>query len=393
VTGRARDTQISRSTVRDTVKTAIWARSAGRCTICNRRLLGNSRSFLHSVTAAELAHNVGATDDKKSPRSKAATLGMDRESEENLLLLCHDCHRIIDDQDHIPFFPPEKLRAIKAAHEKRIEMATAQGGLTRTAVIRVGSNIRSNYSIASQQQVAETLFALNYIGLVESQWSGDFTCNISGHAGGKGYWQGGEQQIDDTLLRVKQAVERHDIEHISVFPFAPIPLLVYLGAHLDDKVTTRIFQKHRGQNSGWAWEPGDPIDFISEIDDTGDAATEVVLVCEVSSSIDPDKIPSNLQRFPRYVLRPVGHTPSPTLITCEQSLTNFALAWRNLLADVEANYPSSTRWHVIASVPISVAVELGRSFMREAQPAVDVYERDGDRYIPVLSVNIVQFHK
>nr|WP_198151786.1 SAVED domain-containing protein [Kibdelosporangium sp. MJ126-NF4] len=341
------------------------------------------------MAAAELAHNIGATSGSASPRAEAAVSGMDREGEENLLLVCHDCHRIIDHEDHVRFFPPEKLRALKQAHELHIEMATAQGELTRTAVIRVGSYIRGAYSIASRREVAETLFSLNYLGLVESQWSGDFTCSITAKAGGKGFWQAGEQRIDDTLSRVKQAIEHGDVEHISVFPFAPIPLLVYLGSHLDDKTTTRIFQKHRGQGAGWSWaEDGQTVEFATDAVESHDSDTEVVLLCEISSPVNPENLPVELRELPRRILRPVGQAPSPVLITGEQSLTNFASTWRTLLAEVESAYPRATRSHVVASVPVSVAVELGRAFMRDAQPPVTVYERTNAGYLAVLDVNI-----
>lgn len=386
--GNIRDTHVTREAIKERVRLAIWARSAGRCTICNRRLLGDTRTFLHSVAAAELAHNIGATSGDGSPRAEAAGPSMDRESEENLLLVCHDCHRIIDHPDHVPFFPPEKLRQLKLTHELRIEMATAQGGLTRTAVIRVGSSIRGAYSIASRREVAETLFALNYLGLVESQWGGDFTCRIAGNAGGKGFWPAGEQQIDDTLSRVRQAIEHGDVEHISVFPFAPIPLLVYLGSQLDDKTTTRIFQKHRGQGAGWSWDDGGHVvEFTTDAVESRSSGTEVVLMCELSSPVSPENLSPQLRELPRRVLRPVEQPLSPTLITSEQSLTKFASTWRTLLAETESAYPRATRWHVVASVPVSVAVELGRAFMREAQPPVTVYERTDEGYLAVLDVN------
>ena len=83
---------------------------------------------------------------------------------------------------------------------------------------------------------------MNYLGLVETQRSGDFTCRINGAAGGRGYWDAAQQSIDDTLNLVRQAVVSGDVEHISVFAIAPIPLLVYLGWYLDDKTATRSFR-------------------------------------------------------------------------------------------------------------------------------------------------------
>src|SRR5439155_10589201 len=134
--------------------------------------------------------------------------------------------------------------------------------------------------------VAEPLLAVNYLGLVETRRSGDFTCRIHGAAGGRGFWEAGQQTIDDTLNLVRQAVDSGDVEHISVFAIAPIPLLVYLGWHLDDKTPTRLFQKHRDQLIGWSWtSQGDPLAF--EVSATGSqtGAEDVVLVCAITSEV------------------------------------------------------------------------------------------------------------
>lgn len=383
-----RDTTVKRGSIRDSVRNALWARTAGRCTICNRRLLGDSRTYFHSVLLAELAHNIGATDGSGSPRSEDNDGVVDTESEENLLLLCHDCHKIIDNSDHIDFFPPEKLREIKESFERRVEMVTENGGLTRTAALRVGSQIRGSLALASQREVAETLLAVNYLGLVETQRSGDFTCRIHGAAGGRGFWDAAQQTIDDALNLVRQAIDSGDVAHVSVFAIAPIPLLVYLGWHLDDKTPTRIFQKHRDQFVGWSWiNQGEPVEFeVSSTDSQGDV-TDIVLVCAISSDVNLALLPGEIAGAPHVEIRPVDIAPDPTLISHEQSLANFAAQWRAALATAESRFPTARRWHLVASAPVTVAIEAGRAVMREAHPPVTVYERGRDSYEGVLVIN------
>lgn len=393
-TADRRDTTVKRERIKDSVRNALWACTAGRCTICNRRLLGDSRTYLHSVLLAELAHNIGATDGPESPRRKRNNGVEDTEAEENLLLLCHDCHKIIDDPDHIDFFPPEKLREIKESFERRIEMVTENGGLTRTAVLRLGSLIRGSLALASQREVAETLLAVNYLGLVETQRSGDFTCRIHGSAGGRGFWDSAQQSIDDTLALVRQAIDCGDVQHVSVFAVAPIPLLVYLGWCLDDKAPTRLFQKHRDQFVGWSWaDQSEPVEF--EVSATKrDAETEeasgaedVVLMCAVTSEVNTGLLPDEIADAPRIEVRPLGVSPDTTLMSHEQSLFNFATQWRAALATAEAQYPNAKRWHLITSAPVTVAIEVGRSLMRDAHPPVTVYERGTESYEGVLAVN------
>ncbi|WP_199564976.1 SAVED domain-containing protein [Spongiactinospora rosea] len=343
---------------------------------------------MHSVLLAELAHNIGATQGPDSPRSKDNDGVLDTESEENLLLLCHDCHKIIDHPDHVDFFPPEKLRQIKEAFERRIEMVTENGGLTRTAALRVGSQIRGSLALASQREVAETLLAVNYLGLVETQRSGDFTCRIHGAAAGRGFWDAAQQSIDDTLSLVRQAIDSGDVEHISVFAIAPIPLLVYLGWRLDDKTPTRIFQKHRNQFIGWSWiDQGDPVEFEVTATDSQKDAEDVVLVCAVTSEVNPAFLPGYLAGAPHVEIRPLNVDPDPTLMSHEQSLANFAAEWRAALAMAESRYPAARRWHFIVSAPVTVAIEAGRAVMRDSQPPITVYERGSDSYEGVLTIN------
>jgi 5-methylcytosine-specific restriction endonuclease McrA len=387
-TSDRRDTTVKRGAIKDSVRNALWARTAGRCTICNRRLLGDSRTYLHSVLLAELAHNIGATEGPDSPRRKDNDGVVDTESEENLLLLCHDCHKIVDHPDHIDFFPPEKLREIKESFERRIEMVTENGGLTRTAALRVGSQIRGSLALASQREVAETLLAVNYLGLVETQRSGDFTCRIHGAAGGRGFWDAAQQAIDDTLNLVRQAIDSGDVERISVFAIAPIPLLVYLGWHLDDKTPTRIFQKHRDQFVGWSWAgQGDPVEFEVSATDSQADAEDVVLTCAVTSEVNTAFLPESIADAPRVEIRPVDIAPDPTLISHERSLANFAAQWRAALATAESRYPAARRWHLVASAPVTIAIEAGRAVMRDAHPPVTVYERGPDSYEDVLVIN------
>jgi hypothetical protein len=309
----------------------------------------------------------------------------DSEAEENLLLLCHDCHKIIDDPDHIDFFPPEKLRDIKEAFERRIEMVTENGGLTRTAALRVGSQVRGSLAIASQREVAETLLAVNYLGLVETQHSGDFTCRIGGAAGGRGFWDAAQQAVDDTLALVRQAVESGDVEHIFVFAIAPIPVLVYVGWCLDDKTPTRLFQKQRDQFVGWSWaDHGEPVEFDVSVADGEAEPEDVVLVCALTSEVNTSLLPDGLQGAPVIQVSPIAASPAPNLMSHEQSLVNFASQWRSALAAAESTFPTAKRWHLVASAPVSAAVEAGRSIMHDVHPAVTVYERVADSYEAVL---------
>lgn len=382
----SRNTSVTRGSLPQRVAIAVWARSAGRCAMCNRFLV-DTRSFFHTVLTGQLAHNVGATDGAASPRSGVEDV-TNREAEENLLLLCYDCHRLVDNPEHEDMFTTEYLRAMKRDHEARIQRVTDHGGLTRTAVVRVGGNIRGSHAMASRRDVGAVLIDEGFLPLVESQWTGDFTCDIPGDETDRAYWLAAQDAVDKATNLVSQAVANGDVEHVSVFAIAPIPVLVYLGARLDDKVPARIYQRVRDSENAWRWNlSSEPVSFDFAADTPGSAESEDVVLCvSVSAPIDSARIPVNLTSAPRYSIGPDQVDPSPTLVSHPESVAAFATTWRELLAHVERTHPGK-RWHVVAAVPVSIAVELGRAFMREAQPPVTVYQRGNDQYFEALQVN------
>src|SRR5690606_33741824 len=98
----------------------LWVRSGGRCAICNKYLL----DLNYEVSIGEMAHIVGWSKAKKSPRGEAE-LSLDaRNTVDNLMLLCADHHKIIDTKELLEEFTLERLMQHKADHEKRIHHLT-----------------------------------------------------------------------------------------------------------------------------------------------------------------------------------------------------------------------------------------------------------------------------
>lgn len=354
--------------------------------MCSASLLG-SRAYLHSVLVGELAHNVGATATPGSPRGLTEDIP-DREAEENLLLLCHGCHRLIDDEDHVPYFTPERLRSLKKTHEDRVRMAATNGGMRRTAALRVGGRVRGATALASQRQTADALLVDGYLGLVDSRWRGDFLCEVRGDPSRSTYWKAAQEEIDDTVRLIEQSVATGEVEHLSIFAIAPIPLLVHLGSRLDDKTDTRLYQKHRDGDQGWRWDGSAPVyDFTTSGNIGSTPVKEVVLAASLTAEVQKTNLPEHLQGMPYFEIRPEADRFGPGLFSHPDTLRNFADRWRSLLAEVEAARPGATRWHLVAAAPLTPAIEMGRAFMREAQPPIDVYERQNSTYTAVAQVN------
>lgn len=94
-------------TVSSTTQKLIWGIFAARCALCRRKVVWESQANGRSLTG-EIAHIVGAQH--KAARGGVAFSG-DRDSPDNLVLLCREHHKIVDDNEDE--YSVDRLRQIR----------------------------------------------------------------------------------------------------------------------------------------------------------------------------------------------------------------------------------------------------------------------------------------
>ena len=97
--------EVKRSTLRAEVRIRVWARAAGRCVLCAKYLIDSRFNYFHDVQLiGQIAHIVAAEGGPKAPRGASPLTSAERAREENLLLLCHDCHLSVDNLNHVDVY-------------------------------------------------------------------------------------------------------------------------------------------------------------------------------------------------------------------------------------------------------------------------------------------------
>ena len=83
----------------------------------------------------------------------------------------------------------------------------------------------------------------------------------------------------------------HETGHISLFALAPIPLLVYLGSKLSNKVPVDVFQRHR-DTEDWVWkDSGTPAEYHFDKIREGRGRGCIALILSLSGKIKPGGMP------------------------------------------------------------------------------------------------------
>ena len=95
----------------------LWGRSGNRCAICRKLLVAEVREAGDRVSVlGQEAHIVARS--RKGPRGRNRVRD---DSHGNLILLCADHHKIVD--DHPDAYPPDRLRRLKLEHEHWVATA------------------------------------------------------------------------------------------------------------------------------------------------------------------------------------------------------------------------------------------------------------------------------
>ena len=382
---QVRDSEVARKAVSGSTELRIWTRSAGRCVLCAAYLLESRTERYHTIKVGQVAHIVGATNTEKSPRNDGILSSDERALEENLLLLCYPCHRMIDDADNVEYWTEARLTIRKEEHEARVLRATDFATLTQAIVITTEGAVRGNIVQVPPRQVMHALIEAGLITHVDGGHRNELTIKLQGDPSKPYFWESGRDQIDTIFGRALTAAEAGKVERLAVFAMTPIPLLVYLGSRIGSKLATTVFDRHRDDtgSDSWAWRSTDhePSSFEIVDDREDPEAAEVLAVVTISGSAKRGILPESLSALPTIRLEPADGDPRPGLVESAADLGSAKKAWTDLLARVETRYPSVQRLHVIAAVPASVAIHMGRERMRDAHPELVVYELLDGNYV------------
>ncbi|MEO8528138.1 MAG: SAVED domain-containing protein [Pseudolysinimonas sp.] len=344
--------------------------------------------FLHRTLTGEIAHIVGATDAADSPRGESELSFEERAAARNLILLCHDCHRKVDSRGMADYYTEEALAKLKEKHESHVRHATDFSTLAPTLVLRLTARVRGALAYATDRQMSESLKAEDLRPGTEDARDSLFDIELPDPETVDWSWTRAEGLIADRVEVVRTRSAEGGIGTLAVFALAPIPTLVLLGYYVDDKSDVRVMPSmRRDDDARWMWpiDPGDPTRFDVRANQGRGNADAVLISINVTADVDRAAIPDRLRALPEFEL--FASTQGPASISSRESLAAFGASWRGLMARVESEFHDVQTIHVIAAIPATAAIELGRAYMKDAQPEMVIYQREADGYVAAVTLH------
>lgn len=348
--------EITRSLNRKVVA-ELWARSAGRCEFdsCNRPLY-KSPVTQEQGNISEIAHIWSFSE--KGARGWGPFKFEKKQLNEphNLMLLCHDCHIKIDQDKKGERYSHPLLSQWKDEHERRIAIVTGVDPSKKSHVVLYGANIGDEKSVLQPEHTKEAIFPEWYPAEERPVY---LSMSWEGRDDQEDYWKTEKSNLNDAFNRkIRPLIEEANPCHFSIFAFAPMPLLVLLGAMITDKIRAQVYQLHREPHQTWHWLDG-PDNFEFQIKAPSTFNHPPVLIISLSDSIAHDRITAVIGNEVS-IWELTVQSPHNDFLKSKDQLSTYRKTVRKLMVEIGKAHGNSTSLSIFPAMPLACAVELGR---------------------------------
>lgn len=379
---------MSHTSVPDKTKLRLWIAAGGRCQYpgCNAPLYRDDLT-LAEMNRSNVAHIIA--DSPGGPRGDATLSDQLAADFSNLMLMCYDHHHLIDHEgldDH----PVDALRAMKAEHERRIELITGIQSDRKTEVLIYTARIGDFFPRVTFADAATAILhnqrcpASPYpheLGRGNSQVTDDQ----------EAFWKEESLHLEAVVReRIIPPYERGTLKDPSIFAIAPQPLLVLLGHLIRDISAADVYQRHREPAPpSWAWQDHpDGFDYVVERPESFDGNPALVLA--LSAPVTDDRITTKISDAD--IWRITIPNPDNDYLKSARQLQQFRDLIRPLMDEIKGHYPAGSLLNVFPAAPVSVCVELGRAIQPKAHMPLRLWDQNKDLggFVHALDINLPQ---
>ncbi|MFG3593163.1 SAVED domain-containing protein [Bradyrhizobium sp. RDI18] len=361
----------TRKAIPPKIQNIVWGRAAGRCQYagCNKLLIGEQISGARNANKSYIAHVVG--DSPEGPRGDPILSPKLAHDPDNLMLVCDEHHRVID-REMIDAHSVDVLGEMKSRHETRIRIV---GGIDEdlgSHVIRYAAKIGANESPVEKGTVKWSMIPERYP--LDDGWIDLDLVTLELRDDDPAYWPTHVKNLQTVFNeKVRGRMERQEIKRLAVFGLAPIPLLFELGRLISDISTADVRQLLRDPK-GWKWDPSSPA-VRYDLQRPAQTNGPVALKLEISAPVVDERVVKVLG--PDASIWSISAAGAHNdIVRRPEDIAAFAKLFRKTLDDIKLAHGEGTTVNVFPAVPVSIAVEAGRSWQPKAHPSLAIYDQN-----------------
>lgn len=355
---------VERAYIPASVRRDMWIAAAGRCEFrgCCKPV---DRDFLTRVKCkvGEYAHIIAD--------SPAGARGVPGESERlaadpsNLMLACFDCHARIDRDGRSNEFTAEQLRAMKREHEARIQLIYSATGVVESTPLIMSFPVGAHVPIVEVRDIHYAMLTNSNFKLFPTSTAIHIDqSNFHLQDNDPDFWKNAQraltQQYEQRVLPSLTA--RGGAAHLTIAGFAPIPMLMKLGALVGDKTPAAILDL---PGEKWLWDTRDNCpepQYAYKVPAT--LPREVSVVVSISGKAQ--------HPIGRAVVEFEAVAPGRGIIRKDVHVQQFRTSFNSFLQHLFA--AGARVVHIHPATPLSASIEIGRLLLPKTFEEVHVWE-------------------
>lgn len=351
----------------------VWGRAADRCQYqgCPNRLDGDLVTGDLAKNHAYLAHIIAS--DPGGERGHPILSHQLADDPDNLMLMCDPHHREIDDPAKIDRYTVEVLRDMKRANEERIERLLANPNATPAHVLRIAAAIGDNETAIPLRDCIEAM--MPEFTLADRRPIDIKIRDIAHKDCDPDYYPVVIDVLRKKINReIKGRFADDELEHLAVFGFAPMPVLIELGRLLSDLSAVSVFGRHREPSPGWAW-PNDRERLEFTCAAGAPSPKKVALKISVTASITDDRIVQALPNEPVSIWEIRSSRLGASELRNKDDLSRFRELVGKTFDAIKDQHGMDVDLSVFPAIPAACAVEFGRAWQHKVHPAFLIYDQ------------------
>ncbi len=351
----------------------LCARAGGRCEFegCNRVLFRDDIT-LHEFNDTNVAHIVAASPD--GPRGDPKRSHELSDKIENLMLVCLEHHKLIDSKKLVSLYPEERLVKMKQCHERSMELVGEALCHDPSYLLLFTSPIKGRQKVTiSKNKAVSAILSEKRPEKPDPDYI-HVECEYSYHD--PEYWKYTAGSLERQFReRIDNIVVQNPQAHFSVFPIAPIPLIVKLGYLMGDKIQSDVYQKRRHPDR-WEWqETSSGAKFFAKSYHFSKSGNGVALIVSLSGSKSDEERELFAETVnAEFVYEIRASIPSVDCISSNDDLSSFWHVYQSTMDTIRTEHPEALEVAVLPAVPVSAAFEMGRRFMPGVYPKLTIYD-------------------
>lgn len=357
-----------------TLRRDLWVAAAGRCEFrgCCKPI---DQDFLTKkrCNVSEYAHIIA--DSPAGARGVAGVSEQLAADPSNLMLLCFDCHARVDRDGLQNPYTAEQLRAMKREHEERIQLIYSATGVKESLPILMSFPVGAQVPIIEIEQVRHAILENSgYRRFPLGRHIHIDRADFDVQDGAQDFWSMADRAVCSIYDRqiLPELTSRDGPSHLTVAAFAPIPMLMKLGALLGDKTEAMVLDL---PSDGWLWDKRADCpapEFIHAI--PGTLPREVAIAVSISNQIvRPDG---------REVLEFRAKEPNRGILRTEAHLQMFRREFNAFLMGLVR--AGARVLHIHPATPLCASVEIGRMLLPKMFEEIHVWEWQAPQWKPAL---------